>query len=152
LKHRTKEEIAALILEAIVNSNRPTPTIIMYKAYLGYVQLKAFLSSMLEKDLIEYNKQDRFYTITEKGMRFLQVYNQLNQLRTTTSALDTTSDFQIIEHLQIANDMASRQSNHLAIYNEQGARTSHTRKCEKCLMLCANHKELKLHKAQYHSY
>jgi len=66
LKHRTKEEIAALILEAIVNSNRPTPTIIMYKVYVGYVQLKAFLSSMLEKDLIEYNKQDRFYTITEK--------------------------------------------------------------------------------------
>jgi len=33
---------------------------------------------MLEKDLIEYNKQDRFYTITEKGMRFLQVYNQFN--------------------------------------------------------------------------
>jgi len=50
----------------------------MYKVYVGYVQLKAFLSSMLEKDLIEYNKQDRFYTITEKGMRFLQVYNQFN--------------------------------------------------------------------------
>ena len=152
MKHRTKEEIAALILEAIINSNRATSTIIMYKAYLGYVQLKAFLSSLLEKDLIEYNKQDRLYTITENGMHFLQVYNQLNQLRTTTSALNTTSEFQIIEHLQIANDIVSRQSNHLAIYNEQGARTSHTPKCEKCLMLCANHKELKSHKVQYHSY
>jgi predicted transcriptional regulator len=153
LKHRTKEEIAALILEAIINSNRATSTIIMYKAYLGYVQLKAFLSSLLEKGLIEYNKQDRLYTITEKGMHFLQVYSQLNQLRTTTSALNPiTSQFQIIEHLQIANDIASRQSNHLAMYNEQGARTNHTRKCEKCLTLCANHKELKLHKVQYHSY
>ena len=152
MKHRTKEEIAALILEAIVNSNRATSTIIMYKAYLGYVQLKAFLSSLLEKGLIEYNKQDRLYTITENGMHFLQVYNQLNQLRTTTSALNTTSKFQIIEPLQIANDIASRQSNHLAIYNEQGARTNHMRKCEKCLTLCANHKELKLHKVQYHSY
>ena len=152
MKHRTKEEIAAVILEAIVNSNRATSTIIMYKAYLGYVQLKSFLSSLLEKGLIEYNTQDRLYTITEKGMHFLRVYNQINQLRTRTIALNTTSEFQITEHMQIANDIASRQSNHLAIYNEQGARTNHTRKCEKCLMLCANHKELKLHKVQYHSY
>ena len=36
MKHRTKEEIAALILEAVVNTNRATQTIIMYKAYLTF--------------------------------------------------------------------------------------------------------------------
>ena len=69
MKHRAKEEIAALILEAVVNTNRATQTIIMYKAYLTYAQLKLFLSSLLEKGLIDYQKEDRLYTITEKGIQ-----------------------------------------------------------------------------------
>jgi predicted transcriptional regulator len=150
LKHRTKEEIAALILEAVVNSNRATQTIIMYKAYLTYAQSKAFLSSLLENGLIEYQKEDRLYTITEKGAHFLQVYNQLNQLR-TSNVFNTTTEFQIKEHMQVANEH-SRQSSYLTIYDEQRARTNHRRKCEKCLTLFANHKELKLHKVEYHSY
>jgi predicted transcriptional regulator len=151
LKHRTKEEIAALILEAVVNTNRATQTIIMYKAYLGHAQSKLFLSSLLEKGLIEYQKEDRLYTITEKGMHFLQVYNQLNQLQ-TSNVLNTTTEFQIIEPTQVANEHESGQSSYLTIYDEQRARTNHRRKCEKCLRLFANHKELKLHKVEYHSY
>ena len=42
LRHRTKEEIAALILDSIVHTNRATQTIIMYKAYLTHVQLNNF--------------------------------------------------------------------------------------------------------------
>ena len=50
MKHRTQEEIAALILETVANSNRgATQTRIMYEAYLSYAQLKRFLSSLLEK-------------------------------------------------------------------------------------------------------
>ncbi|MGA9172342.1 MAG: winged helix-turn-helix domain-containing protein [Nitrososphaeraceae archaeon] len=66
MKHRTQEEIAALILEVIANSNSgATQTIIMYKAYLSFVQLKRFLSSLLERGLIDYQKEDRLYTIRE---------------------------------------------------------------------------------------
>jgi predicted transcriptional regulator len=151
LKHRSKEEIAALILEVVFNTNRATQTIIMYKAYLSYAQVKQFLSSLLEKGLIEYQKADRFYTITEKGMHFLQVYNQLNQLQ-PSNVLNTTTEFQIIEPTQVANEHESRQSNYLPIYDEQRARTNRRRKCERCLRLFANHKELKLHKSEYHSY
>jgi predicted transcriptional regulator len=150
LKHRSKEEIAALILEAVVNTNRSTQTIIMYKAYLTHAQLKQFLSSLLEKGLIEYQKEDRLYTITEKGMHFLQVYNQLNQLQ--TSNVLTTTEFQIIEPTQVANEHEGGQSSYLTIYDEQRARTNRVRTCEKCLRLFANHKELKLHKVEYHSY
>ena len=85
-----------MILEAIVHTNRATQTIIMYKAYLTHVQLKQFLSSLSEKGLIEYHKEDRLYTITEKGMHFSQVYNQLNQLQTSNMS-NTTNKFQIIE-------------------------------------------------------
>ena len=126
MKHRSKEEIAALVLEAIVNTNRPTQTMIMYKAYLTHVQLKEFLASLMEKGLIEYHKLERIYTITEKGIHFLQVYNELSQPR-TSNMFDsaTASEFQIKQHVQVGNDVGSRQPiSYLAIYDyEQRART-----------------------------
>jgi predicted transcriptional regulator len=152
LKHRTKEEIAALILEAVVNTNRATQTIIMYKAYLTHAQLKQFLSSLLEKRLIQYQKEDRLYTITEKGMHFLQLYNQLNQFQ-TRNVLNATTEFQIVEPRQVADVHENGQSSsYLTIDDEQRARASNRRKCEKCLRLFTNQKELKLHKAENHSY
>jgi len=150
-KHRTKEEIAALILESIVHTNRATQTIIMYKAYLTHVQLKQFLSSLMEKGLIEHHKEDRLYTITEKGMYFLEVYNQLNQLH-TSNVFNTTRELQMIESTQVADE---HQSNYLALYNNnQRAQANHRWKveCEKCPAMFANQKELKLHKVEYHSY
>jgi hypothetical protein len=66
--------------------------------------------------------------------------------------LNTTTEFQIIEPMQVADEHKSGQSNHLALYDEQRARANHRWKCEKCLALFANHKELKLHKVEYHSY
>jgi predicted transcriptional regulator len=147
LKHRSREEISALILEAIVHTNRATQTIIMYKAYLTHTQLKEFLWSMVEKGLIEYQKEDRLYTITEKGIYFLHVYDQLNQLQ-INNVLNTTTGSQILEPAQ----QTSGQPNRLISYDEQRACTNHRRRCEKCLRLFANHKELKLHKIEYNSY
>jgi predicted transcriptional regulator len=142
LKHRSKEEIAALVLEAIVNTPRPTQTMIMYKAYLTHVQLKEFLASLMEKGLIEYHKLERIYTITEKGIHFLEVYNQLNQLQTSNILKTTTTptELQTIEPTEVSN----QQSSYLATHNRW--------KCEKCLIPFANLKLLKLHKVENHSY
>jgi predicted transcriptional regulator len=141
LKHRSKEEIAALVLEAIVNTHRPTQTMIMYKAYLTHVQLKEFLASLMEKGLIEYHKLERIYTITEKGIHFLEVYNQLNQLQTSNILKTTTStELQTIEPTEVSN----QQGSYLATHNRW--------KCEKCLIPFANLKLLKLHKVENHSY
>jgi predicted transcriptional regulator len=145
LKHRSKEEITALVLEAIVNTDRPTQTMIMYKAYLTHVQLKQFLASLIEKGLIEYHNLERIYTITEKGMHFLEVYNQLNQLQTSNILKTTTStELQTIEPTQVSN----QQSSYLATIT----RTNNRWKCEKCLVPFANLKLLKLHKVENHSY
>jgi predicted transcriptional regulator len=145
LKHRSKEEITALVLEAIVNTDRPTQTMIMYKAYLTHVQLKQFLASLIEKGLIEYHNLERIYTITEKGMHFLEVYNQLNQLQTSNMLKTTTStELQTIEPTQVPN----QQSSYLATIT----RTNNRWKCEKCLVPFANLKLLKLHKVENHSY
>jgi predicted transcriptional regulator len=141
LKHRSKEEIAALVLEAIVNTHRPTQTMIMYKAYLTHVQLKEFLASLMEKGLIEYHKLERIYTITEKGIHFLEVYNQLNRLQTSNILKTTTpTELQTIEPTEVSN----QQSSYLATDNRW--------KCEKCLIPFANLKLLKLHKVENHSY
>jgi predicted transcriptional regulator len=141
LKHRSKEEIAALVLEAIVNTHRPTQTMIMYKAYLTHVQLKEFLASLMEKGLIEYHKLERIYTITEKGIHFLEVYNQLNRLQTSNILKTTTpTELQTIEPTEVSN----QQSSYLATHNRW--------KCEKCLIPFANLKLLKLHKVENHSY
>jgi predicted transcriptional regulator len=145
LKHRSKEEIAALVLEAIVNTHRPTQTMIMYKAYLTHVQLKEFLASLMEQGLIEYHKLERIYTITEKGMHFLEVYNQLNQLQTSNILKTTTStELQTMEPTQVSN----QQGSYLATIT----RTKNRWKCEKCLVTFANLKLLKLHKIENHSY
>ena len=141
MKHRSKEEIAALVLEAIVNTHRPTQTMIMYKAYLTHIQLKEFLASLMEKGLIEYHKLERIYTITEKGIHFLEVYNQLNQLQTSNILKTTTpTELQTIEPTEVSN----QQSSYLATHNRW--------KCEKCLIPFANLKLLKLHKVENHSY
>lgn len=145
MKHRSKEEITALVLEAIVNTDRPTQTMIMYKAYLTHVQLKQFLASLIEKGLIEYHNLERIYTITEKGMHFLEVYNQLNQLQTSNMLKTTTStELQTIEPTQVSN----QQYSYLATIT----RTNNRWKCEKCLVPFANLKLLKLHKVENHSY
>ncbi len=145
MKHRSKEEIAALVLEAIVNTHRPTQTMIMYKAYLTHVQLKEFLASLTEKGLIEYNKLERIYTITEKGMRFLEVYNQFNQLQTNNTLNSTSTEFQTMEPTEVSNQQSFS-------YLATITRTNNRWKCEKCLVPFANLKLLKLHKVENHSY
>ena len=144
MKHRSKEEISALILEAIVNTHRPTQTMIMYKAYLTHVQLKEFLASLMEQGLIDYNKLERIYTITEKGMHFLEVYNRFNQLRTNSILNTMATELQTVGTTQVTN----QQSSYLATIT----RTNNRWKCEKCLVPFANLKLLKLHKVENHSY
>jgi predicted transcriptional regulator len=149
LKHRSKEEIAALVLEAIANTDRPIQTSIMYKACLTHVQLKRFLATLMERGLIKYHKLERIYTITEKGRDFLEVYKQLqtsNILNTSTS-----TEFQTIEPTQASNQ---QYSCYLATSNNgEIAKTTNARwKCKKCLIPFANRNLLKLHKVENHSY
>lgn len=51
----------------------------MYKAYLSYVQLKEYLSQLLENGLITYQEGERTYNTTEKGLHFLRIYQQISE-------------------------------------------------------------------------
>jgi predicted transcriptional regulator len=79
MKHRSKLEIIAEILET-ANSSKSIQAKIMHRVYLSYPQLKEYLALLLENGLIEYRQTDRIYRTTSRGMRFLEIYRQLNDV------------------------------------------------------------------------
>lgn len=150
MKHRSETERIALILEAInCNSNRrgESQTRIMYKAYLSHSQLKEYLSVLLEKGLIEYQKEDRLYTITQRGIHFIQIYNQ--QLQISNNMFTSTNKYQSAGSTP-ATGFKSGESSYVTF--SEVATANHRWKCEKCEKPLVSMKELKLHKFEYHSY
>ena len=75
-KYRSRSEIIALILEAAKGG--ATRTKIMYKAFFSFVHLKGYLCVFLENELIEYDAGGKIYKTTPRGIRLLEVYNQIN--------------------------------------------------------------------------
>jgi predicted transcriptional regulator len=83
MKHRSRSEIIEAILEA-ANGGGATKTTIMYKAVLSYDLMKQNLIFLAENDLIEYEQGMMTYRTTEKGMRLLQLYNNMNEMAQLT--------------------------------------------------------------------
>jgi predicted transcriptional regulator len=71
-------EIAAKIIE--IARKRVTKTSIMYGAALSYFQLNDYLEFMQANELLEYTSEKRLYHTTEKGMRFLNGYQELQHM------------------------------------------------------------------------
>ena len=78
MKYRSRTEIVGMILEA--TNGGATKTKIMYHAYLSYNQLKEYLSLLIENDLIEYIGGSKLFRTTEKGFKFLSMYNTIEEL------------------------------------------------------------------------
>ena len=78
MKYRSRTEITAQILQIAVGGT--TKTKIMYRAFLSYAQVQEYLILLIENGLLEYNKVNKTYKTTEKGTRFLNVYEQLDQM------------------------------------------------------------------------
>jgi predicted transcriptional regulator len=85
LKYRSRSDIIGLILEAA--NGGATKTKIMYKAFLSFAQLREYLSMLAEKGLIEYEDGVQRYRTTDKGIRLLQIYNQMNDELTVTTSV-----------------------------------------------------------------
>ena len=78
MKYRSRTDIVTQILQAANGGS--TKTKIMYKAYLSYAQLKEYLSILIENDLLKYSEGEQIYKTTEKGLKFLKVYDQMSDL------------------------------------------------------------------------
>jgi predicted transcriptional regulator len=82
MKYRSRTEIVGNILEAA--NGGATKTKIMYKAFLSYVQLKEYLSILIENTLIEYIDGTHKFKTTEKGLNYLKMHNEIGELLLTT--------------------------------------------------------------------
>ena len=82
MKYRSRTEIVGNILDAA--NGGATKTKIMYKAFLSYVQLKEYLSILIENNLIGYLDGTHKFKTTEKGLNYLKMHNEIGELLLTT--------------------------------------------------------------------
>jgi predicted transcriptional regulator len=52
----------------------------MYKTYIPYNQLKEYLTMMIQNELIIYIKEEKTFKITDYGMHFLKLYDEMDKL------------------------------------------------------------------------
>jgi predicted transcriptional regulator len=83
--NRNRTEIVSRILQIANSSNYDidngdgvTKTKIMYQASLTSFQLKEYLMMLIENDLLSYDLATRKFKTTEKGHRFLEIYNNMS--------------------------------------------------------------------------
>jgi predicted transcriptional regulator len=74
---RTKTEIMSQILR-VANGVGARKTNIMYEAFLGFAQMKGYLRVLTENNLLNYDAHTQTFKTTEKGLRFIEAYNQMD--------------------------------------------------------------------------
>lgn len=78
--NRNRIDIADQILGAANGSSGTRKIKMMYQANLSYAQLKKYLMVLTERDLLRYDLDTQTFKTTEKGHKFLETYNQLDEL------------------------------------------------------------------------
>jgi predicted transcriptional regulator len=79
MKNRSRKEIISQILD-IANGGGATKTKIMYKSFLSYAQLKEYLTLLTENGLMGHDKENAVFKITQKGIKFKGIYEQMDRL------------------------------------------------------------------------
>ena len=67
----------AKILHAANERSGAGRTKILYRAFLSYAQLKEYLQVLTERGLLRYDVDAQTFKTTQKGLRFLDTYNQI---------------------------------------------------------------------------
>jgi predicted transcriptional regulator len=78
VKYRSRTDIISTILQAA--KNEPTKTKLMYSAFLSHSQLQEYLQFLTEKRLIGRDEKRGEYKLTEQGLRFLRVYEDISKI------------------------------------------------------------------------
>jgi predicted transcriptional regulator len=76
--NRSRDDIISDILEVVSGGGIATKMGIMYKTFLSHAQMKNYLTYLTQHDLIEYDVGAQIYKTTEKGLRFLDTYGQMD--------------------------------------------------------------------------
>ena len=83
VKYRSRTDIIVSMLEAA--RLETTKTRIMYLSYLSSHQLGTYLQLVIRNGLVEYDSARQRYWTTEKGLRLLELYNNIGKLELATS-------------------------------------------------------------------
>ena len=80
--HRSRTEIVIRILEVVSGSGSDgfAKYKIMYNAFLGYAQVKEYVTVLTDNCLLRYDVDSHTFKTTEKGRRFLETYNHMDDL------------------------------------------------------------------------
>jgi predicted transcriptional regulator len=76
MKYRSRIEIISQILET-ANGGVTGKLKIMYKVNISYAQLNEYLQVLTQNSLLSYHFDTRTFKTTEKGLRFVHIYNQM---------------------------------------------------------------------------
>ncbi len=92
-KNRSEISIIVAMLEAVKDESKygATQTKIMYKAFLNYEQLNQYLPILKDNDMLQYDEETRTLKITEKGLKFLQIYNKIRKMTTEEESVNKVS-------------------------------------------------------------
>jgi predicted transcriptional regulator len=81
--HNSRRDPPQIIAEILDFCLKPQPkTRIMYKINLSYRQVQTYLRKLKKTSLLESHKSRQKYITTEKGLRFLQKWLELQQILT----------------------------------------------------------------------
>jgi predicted transcriptional regulator len=79
--NRSRTEIIREILQTASNEGIGlTKTKIMYSAFLTHGQMKDYLAHLIDNNLLEQNISNQKFRITEKGLRYLNLCEQMGDL------------------------------------------------------------------------
>jgi predicted transcriptional regulator len=84
MRYRSRTDIISEILDAA--NGGATKSGIMYRAFLSYAQMKEYLRVLTENNLLNYDVYTQTFKTTEKGLRFLDTYNQMDDMIKTASS------------------------------------------------------------------
>lgn len=88
MDHRNRSEIEVSILKATANTAKNTEsagskhTEIMHKTAIPNIYLKAYMHLLQQEELIVYDSRRRTFKITEKGIRYLNLSDEVKNLLT----------------------------------------------------------------------
>jgi predicted transcriptional regulator len=79
MTNRSRMDIISEVLDA-ANGGGATKTKMMYKAYLSFAQMKEYARVLTENNLLNYDTYTQTFRTTEKGLKFLDTYNQMDDM------------------------------------------------------------------------
>lgn len=80
MENRSRDEIIGSILEYAANKEGVTKSRIMYNSFLSYLQLNEYTDHLIKNELLDYSKGSKRFKITEKGLKYLELYSEIIEM------------------------------------------------------------------------